>query len=182
MIGASPSALALALGVAVTLLPAKAVAAPAPEGEFTTRARGWGVGLSVGDPLGASVKYFLHPNHALQGQVGYGLLHNGDGIVSFEYLWHSDPIGESPIVDVLGYVGLGIGLGFWATASPNALELYGRDSGAGAAMMVRAPVLGLAFHWVGKPIDTALELSWAPYLIMPELRFIDASIKLRYFF
>lgn len=175
---ALPVAIALALGLAART----SAAAPAPREKFGKKASGWGIGLSLGDVSGASVKYFLHPNHALQGQVGFGLLHNGDGIVSFEYLWHSNPIGESEIVDVLGYVGFGIGVGFWAGGGTSSVQIHARDSAAGAALMLRAPVLGLAFHWVGKPIDTALELSWAPYVVMPELRFLDAAIKVRYFF
>jgi hypothetical protein len=175
---AGPVAIALALGLAART----SAAAPAPREKFGKKASGWGIGGSLGDVSGASVKYFVHPNHAFQGQLGFGLLHNGDGIFSFEYLWHSNVIGESEIVDVLGYVGLGLGLGFWAGGGTSELQLHGRDSQAGAAMMVRAPVLGLAFHWIGRPIDTALEVSWAPYVIMPELLFIDAAIKVRYFF
>jgi len=175
---ALPVAIALALGLAAQT----SWAAPAPRQKFGKKASGWGLGLSLGDVTGASVKYFVHPHHAFQGQVGWGLLHNGDGIVSLEYLWHSGVIGESEIVDVFGYVGLGVGVGFWANAGVSSLQMHGRDPGAGAAMMLRAPVLGLAFHWTEKPIDTALEVSWAPYVIMPELLFIDASIKLRYFF
>jgi hypothetical protein len=175
---AVPVAIVLAVGLAAST----SEAAPAPREKFGRKASGWGLGLSLGDVSGASVKYFLHPHHALQGHLGFGLLHNGDGIFSFEYLWHSGVIGESEIVDVFGYVGLGLGLGFWAGGGTSALQLHGRDTSAGAAMMVRAPILGLAFHWIAKPIDTALEVSWAPYVIMPELLFIDASIKLRYFF
>jgi len=139
---ALPIAIALALGLAAQT----SWAAPAPRQKFGRKASGWGLGLSLGDVTGGSVKYFVHPHHAFQGQIGWGLLHNGDGIASFEYLWHSGVIGESDIVDVLGYVGLGVGVGDWAGEGVTALEMHVGDPGGGAAMMLRAPVLGLAFH------------------------------------
>lgn len=173
----------VALGV--SLAASSAHAGPqAPQEKFGKKAKGWGLGVSLGDVTGASIKKFLHPQHALQFHLGWAPLHNGDGIFSFEYLWHSKPQGESPIVDVMLAAGLGVGVGFWARETA-ALQLYGREATAGVGMLVRAPVLGLVFHWLEYPIDTALELAWSPYVLAvggSELRHGDASIKVRYFF
>ena len=70
-----------------------------------------GLGIVAGDPVGASLKWFVHPHHALQAQVGWGPLHHGDGLVSIEYLYHSKSWGSTDIVDTFGYVGLGVGGG-----------------------------------------------------------------------
>ena len=40
-----------------------------------------GLGIALGDPTGASAKFFLHPRHALQSHVGFGPIHLGAGRV-----------------------------------------------------------------------------------------------------
>ena len=49
------------------------------------------------------------------------------------------------------------------------------------AMLGRLP-FGLAFHWKGVPLDTAVELAWAPYLIPFDPARGDLAIKVRYYF
>ncbi len=150
--------------------------------KFGKKATGFGLGVSVGDPMGLSVKYFLHPSHAISGHLAWGPLHHGDGMASIDYHWHSPPIGDNPIVDAFVYVGGGLGVAFWAKPGPGSLQGHDRSSRGGAALMLRAPALGIAYHWDTVPLDTAIELAWAPYLALPDLRHLDASLKVRYFF
>jgi hypothetical protein len=161
----------------------KATAAPAAgHSKFGKTGTGLGIGASVGDPLGFSIKYFVRPQHALSGHVAYGLLHHGDGLVTVDYHWHTRPIGDSPIVQAMFYVGVGVGVAFWARPGPGALQGHERAAERGAGLILRAPALGLAYHWTRVPIDTAIELAWSPYIVMPDLRHLDASVKVRYFF
>jgi hypothetical protein len=55
--------------------------------------------------------------------------------------------------------------------------------------MLRAPVLGLAFHWKPVPLDTVIEGAWSPFLVEATedhaqvgLGHGDVSVKLRYYF
>lgn len=174
--------------VLVTGLWAASASARPPDGgpnsgrKFGRKGTGLGIGGSFGDPLGFSLKYFLHPQHALSGEVGYGLLHHGDGMVTAAYHWHTKPIGDSPVVDAMFYVGLGVGVAFWGMPGPSGLQVHTRDEDRGAGLVLRVPAIGLAYHWKKVPIDTSLELAWSPYIVLPDLRHLDASIKVRYFF
>jgi hypothetical protein len=151
--------------------------------KFGKRGKGLGLGITAGGPSGASLKLFLHPRHALQVQLGYGLLHHGDGYASVDYLWHTPTVGDSPIVDASFYFGLGVGVGFWAKAGPGKLQAHDRKHpDGGAALLLRVPIGGIAFHWTEKPLDTAIEASWSPYVVLPDLRHFDVSLKVRYFF
>lgn len=169
--------------LAWALVPATAVAQPESQPpKFGRKGKGVGVGISVGDPLGLSVKWFMRPQHALSGHLGYGLLHHGDGLLTVDYHWHTKPIGDSPIVDAMVYFGLGVGLGFWAMPGPAKLQGHDQTSTRGAALLLRVPAFGLAYHWTRVPLDTSLEIAWSPYIVLPDLRHLDASIKVRYFF
>jgi hypothetical protein len=179
----------LACGSALVALLAGSTAHAAGEPDAQGRVKpgkrgtGFGVGASVGDPMGLSIKWFMRPAHALSGHVAWGLLHHGDGLVEIDYHWHSPPIGDSPIVDAFVYVGGGLGVAFWARPGPGRIQGHDRrNASGGAGLVLRAPALGLAYHWTNVPIDTSIELAWAPYLVLPDLRHLDASIKVRYFF
>ncbi len=180
--------LAIAFGIAVASVAATADAkpkrAPKPvsELEFGRNHTGIGLGASLGDPMGASLKWFVRVQHALSFHLAWGLLHHGDGMISVDYHWHTRPIGYSEIVDAHFYIGGGLGLAFWARPGPSGIQLHDRPTRAGAGLMLRAPALGLAYHWREVPLDTALELAWSPYIVLPDLLHLDASIKVRYFF
>jgi hypothetical protein len=151
-------------------------------GKFGRNGKGIGIGASLGDPMGLSIKWFVRAQHALSWHLAWGLLHHGDGLVQMDYAWHTKPIGSSDIVDAHFYIGGGIGVGFWAKPGPRGIQTHERPSRAGAGMIVRAPVLGLAYHWYKVPLDTSLEISYSPYLVLPDWLHGDASIKVRYFF
>jgi hypothetical protein len=155
---------------------------PVAEFKFGRDHKGIGIGLSAGDPMGASIKWFVRIQHALSFHVAWGLLHHGDGLVTVDYHWHTRPIGYSEIVDAHFYIGGGLGLAFWARPGPPRIQIHARPSPSGAALLLRAPALGLAYHWKEVPLDTSLELAWSPYVVLPDLLHLDASIKVRYFF
>jgi hypothetical protein len=176
-------AIVTGIGLTMGLLGSEAWAAePGGHAKFGKTGTGFGIGASVGDPLGFSLKYFLHPRHAISGHLGYGLLHHGDGLVTADYHWHSRPIGDTTIVEAMFYVGVGVGLAFWARPGPERLQGHERAAARGAGLILRVPALGLAYHWKRVPIDTALELAWSPYIVLPDLRHLDASVKVRYYF
>jgi hypothetical protein len=150
--------------------------------KFGRAGKGFGIGVSLGDPLGLSLKYFLRPQHALSFHAAWGVLHHGDGLATIDYHWHTPVIGDSAVVDTRVYIGLGVGVAFWAKPGPSKLQAHDQTSPSGAALMLRVPAAGIAYHWTGAPVDTAIELAWSPYVVRPDLRHLDASIKIRYFF
>lgn len=191
-----------AVAAAVGLVAQDASAAPSPGkklGSGSGKSKGggnFGVGLSLGDPMGLSGKAFLAPNHALQADLGWAPMHHGDGRFGIDYLWHPGVFASGPVADFLPYVGLGVGIMFWGDRCSRAYyyddngnrryrgngHWSGRCSDGGAAMFLRAPILGLGVHWKKAPIDTMVEGSWSPYLIYPDLSHGDFSFKVRYYF
>ncbi len=185
--------LALAIALGTPLVANTAEAAPSPGKKIKGRGGNFGVGLSLGDPMGLSVKGFLAPNHALQGDLGWAPLHHGDGRLGIDYLWHPGVFASGPVAEFLPYVGLGLGMMFWANRCYYRADYYderyrgrsgyyGRCGDGGAAMFLRAPILGLGVHWKKAPLDTMFEGSWSPYLIYPDLAHGDFSFKIRYYF
>jgi hypothetical protein len=186
--------LATSLGATLALtsvltLPTLAFAAPSPSKAGRRKGGNFGLGASLGDPMGASAKLFLHPNHALQWDLGWAPLHHGDGRLGMDYLWHPATIAGNSVVDFGFYLGIGLGLAFWAGHGYyygyHGHNSYrrGRDFGhGGAAMFIRAPVPGMFLHWQTVPLDTVLEGSWSPYVILPDLGHGDVSAKVRYYF
>ncbi len=164
------------VGLAVFLGDAsEASAAPSPGTKISGRGGNTGVGLSIGDPMGLSIKHFFHPAHAIQFHVAWLPLHLGDGGVLFDYLWTPGVFVSNSDFDFMPYIGLGVGLGF--------------DNNQ-AGLIVKPPI-GLAFHWKSVPLDTVLEGTWSPYVIYGPCggrdacfvaRAGDISLKVRYYF
>jgi hypothetical protein len=170
--------LSAALGLAAYLGDASdAQAAPSPGHRISGRGGNTGVGLSLGDPMGLSVKHFFHPAHALQFHLAWLPLHNADGGVGVDYLWTPGVFVSNRTLDFMPYLGLGVALGF-------------DDDQAG--LIIKPPLLGLAVHWKEVPFDTVLEGGWSPYIIYGpcsrdraacmDLAAGDISIKARYYF
>jgi hypothetical protein len=185
-------ALATGLGLASFSLATEAEAAPTPGNKIRGRGGNFGLGLSLGDPMGLSLKYFMAANHALQGDLGWAPLHHGNGRLGMDYLWHPATFVSNSTLDFLPYLGLGIGMAFWAGGYYYGHGGYGHGRGyyrddyyhrsGGVAMFMRLPILGLGFHWKKAPLDTMFEGSWSPYLIYPDLGHGDFSFKIRYYF
>jgi len=176
----------------VWLVADTAEAAPSPGRKISSGSGGnFGLGLSLGDPMGLSMKGFLAPNHAIQGDLGWAPLHHGDGRLGFDYLWHPGVFASGPVAEFLPYLGLGIGMMFWADRcyygdryyyGDRGRGYYGRCGNGGVAMFIRAPILGLGVHWKKAPLDTMFEGSWSPYIVYPDLAHGDFSFKIRYYF
>ncbi|MCX4239158.1 hypothetical protein [Paraliomyxa miuraensis] len=196
-------ALATGVGFLSLALASEAQAAPTPGQKIRGRGGNFGIGLSLGDPMGASMKYFMAPNHSIQGDLGWAPLHHGHGRLGFDYLWHPGTFVSNSTIDLVPYLGLGIGMAFWAgyyhgyhgacggyydPGHPRYDECYDRRDyyyhrgGGGVAMLLRAPILGLGIHWKKAPLDTMFEGSWSPYLVLPHLPHGDFSFKIRYYF
>ncbi len=178
-------------------LPASAAAAPSPGKRIASRGGNFGLGLTLGDPMGVSSKLFLAPNHALQFELGWAPMHHGDGRFGGDYLWHPGILAGGPVAELVPYLGFGIGIMFWGDGRCGRRYYddedgrYRRGHGyqhgrcgepGGAAMFLRAPILGLAVHWKKAPVDVALEGSWSPYIVVPDLAHGDVSFKVRYYF
>jgi hypothetical protein len=181
--------LALATGIATASIGATASAAPTPGQKIKGRGGNIGVGVSLGDPMGGSAKFFLHPNHALQLDLGWAPLHHGHGRLGLDYLWHPGTFVSNGVMDFLPYLGIGVALGFWAGSHHHWGHGHGYGGHGGAGMILRVPILGLGFHWKKVPLDTMLEGSWSPYLVAgsgghawTDLPHGDVSFKVRYYF
>jgi hypothetical protein len=120
-------------------------------------------------------------------------MHHGHGTLTFAYLWHPGVFVSNSTMDFLAYLGVGIGLGFWARHAHwcghgpgHGRDFHGCNSGGGAGFLIRVPVLGLGFHWKPVPLDTMLEGAWSPYMVRSpgfvDLPHGDISFKLRYYF
>ncbi|MCA9708369.1 MAG: hypothetical protein KDK70_21145 [Myxococcales bacterium] len=179
------SALAVAVGLGGVLMSAEAEAAPTPNEKIRGKGGNVGLGLSMGDPLGPSFKWFIVPRHALQSDLGWAPLHHGHGRFGVDYLFHPGSFGNNSVVDFVPYFGVGLGVMFWGGyyyGNRRHGRYYYRYDRGGAGMFMRAPIVGFALHWKNVPIDTVTEFSWAPYIVYPDLAHADFSIKVRYYF
>jgi hypothetical protein len=139
-----------------------------------------GLGATIGDPAGATFKAFVHPQHALEVGAGFGVFHLGAGRLHFAYQFHSRPMTSTDEFDLLGYLGVGVGVAVWAKRY---IGLGGVDDFKHVAFFFRAPVLGLAFHMKKLPIDVFLETAYSP-LCGPPITWwnVDFALGVRYWF
>ena len=179
---------ATCVGLGVTLLPQDSQAAPTVHNSLPTRKGGnTGLGVSVGAPMGLSLKHFFADRHALQFHLAWMPMHvvhpdfnGGGGGILFDYLFHPGAFYRSQELDVVPYFGLGVGLGIDISTNKN-----GKKGHAG--FIVKPPV-GVAIHFLKIPIDVALEGTWAPYIVYGpsrpayNLRTGEVSAKVRYYF
>lgn len=139
-----------------------------------------GLGGTVGDPTGVTFKVFLHRRHALESGAGFGPFHRGSGRMHLAYLFHSRPWAGDDGFVVHGYVGLGVGGAFWHKRyfGPGLPSDFRR-----AALFVRAPVLGIAFHMLEIPLDVFIETAYSP-IVTPPASFwnVDFTLGARYWF
>ena len=170
---------------ATAVLPETASAAPTPSQKIKGRGGRFGFGLSLGDPMGGTIKYFMAANHALQADIGWAPMHHGVGRLGADYLWHPGTFVSTADLDFLPYLGFGVGMAFWAGRCRGYYYYGGHGRGCdngGVAMFLRVPVLGLGIHWKKAPLDTMLEGSWSPFIVLPDLPHGDVSFKIRYYF
>jgi hypothetical protein len=157
-----------------------------------------GIGASVGDPTGFSLKGFFVRHHALQLEVGWGPLHRLRGVTHLTYLGHI-PFAKRKRAEVGLALGVGIGLGFWGFQGPGyeygdappdercdadpTPEAPDDCYNAHPSMAVLARVAaGFYVHWQRRPFDTVLEGAWSPFVAPLDLPLGDVSLKVRWYF
>lgn len=155
-------------------LPQPVEAAPSPSTRLRGTGGNTGVGLSLGDPTGLSIKHFFAPPHALQFHLAWLPLHRAWGGVEVAYLWHPFTLARAAEFDLVAYFGIEIGILF-------ATHAVGFEA---------CPPLGFGFHFKPAPIDLTIEGAWSPIWIYggvdwvsgPWLDAGDVSAKVRYYF
>jgi hypothetical protein len=162
----APVAIAAAFALAA---PQEAQAAPSPSNQIKGKGGNTGVGMTLGSPTGFSLKHFWSAPHALQWNLGWGPLHWGSFRTDVSYLWHPATIASGSVVDLVPYLGAGLGFAIWGHG--RGWYGHGRDTHSGGGhthlgIMFRLPAVGLALHWQGAPLDTVLEGAWTPTIGM----------------
>jgi hypothetical protein len=127
----------------------------------------FGVGLIVGEPTGASLKYFMNDTLAVDGAVGWSFRDETDFYLHSDFLWHkfdliSVPRGQLPFY---------LGVGGWAKFRDP------EDNQAG----LRFPI-GVSYIFDNLPLDIFAEI--APTLeLTPSTRGgITAGVGVRWWF
>ena len=120
------------------------------------RGNNFGFGIILGDPLGASVKYWTAPDQALVGSIGGSYF--GAPRIGADYIWHFDAF-HSSIVKMYAGPGLAIGFGhssyYWLDKK-HGDDFYVREPGStGIAMRV---VVGLNIIPRRSPIELFVEV------------------------
>ncbi|HSD63677.1 MAG TPA: hypothetical protein VLB50_07755 [Ignavibacteriaceae bacterium] len=81
---------------------------------FSPYGKQFGFGIMVGDPLGATLKFWTHDSHAFVVDVGASYF--GSPRIGVDYLWHFNAF-KSRIANLYagpgGAIGVGEGNGFW---------------------------------------------------------------------
>jgi hypothetical protein len=160
------------LAATVIAVASSGVLASAASTARAQEARGFGLGLIIGNPTGVSGKGFLSPEHAIDGAVGFGLLGGEDLQLHADFLWHF-PIKQWSSAALDLYLGVGPWLGFHGHGGRNERET---DVSIGA----RAP-FGLAVMF-DAPFDVFLEVAAGLRLVRKVGFHLDAAIGGRYWF
>jgi hypothetical protein len=132
---------------------------------MSAQERGFGLGISIGEPTGLNGKYWTSSRNAIDGGLAWSFRGEGYLHVHADYLWHfSNIAGGSG--QVIPYLGIGGRIG---------------ARNGGAMFGVRIPA-GLVFYPGRAPIDIFLEI--APILdIAPATELQgNGGIGVRYYF
>lgn len=171
---ASTILLPLVLCGALLFDAAEIAAQPSPSKQVRGGGGNFGLGVTLAGPTGVSAKLFLAPNHALQFQLAWMPFYHHGAVVTFDYLWHPATLVSASVLNLVPYVGPGLGIAFWDH----------KDRGTESGLMLRV-LGGLAIHWRKVPLDTVLELGWTPFFVFDRdfgPAHWDVSLKVRYYF
>ena len=105
--------------------------------------RRFGAGLIVGEPTGASLKYFLTDKTAIDGAIGWGFHNETDLHLHGDFLWHLHDFHSVPEGRLSLYFGVGMRVKF----------RDGEDR-----VGVRVPV-GVSYLLENVPVDVFLEVA-----------------------
>lgn len=128
----------------------------------------FGAGLTVGEPIGPSLKYFFCDSLAVDGAFGWSLHDHTDFYMQSDLLWHNFdliPVSQGRAAVYLGGGGL--------------LRL--RNSGEDDQFGIRAPV-GVSYLFDNAPVDIFVEIGPALDLTPGVRGEVTGGIGFRYWF
>jgi len=143
------------------------------------RGKEFGFGIVLGEPTGATVKYWTNKQNALIGSIGgtaFGSLR-----IQGDYVWHFNAF-SSDIVKL--YIGPGLGVGF-GSGGFGLFYKKGRESWYyredGSAVILGRMVLGANIIPRRSPLEIFVEL--APVIgFVPAVGFgVEAAVGLRFY-
>ena len=145
--------------------------------------KAFGLGLSLGEPLGLSAKWWLDRKSALDMAFGYGYFPHSGPALFVDYVYHVFTIvrpGKAPFYLEL-YMGAGAKCGFWYYRWYRDKDYWETRHGFGFG--IRFPV-GLAMNFTRAPFDVFLELVPAMAFVTPDPVFFDfdGAIGGRFYF
>ncbi len=154
------------------------IAAAAPSEAFAPKKLKWGAGITIGEPTGATAKYWLEKDQALSGSIGgsyYGLPR-----ITVDYLWHLDAF-KSNIFNL--YFGPGAAIGFGEAASLPYDEFKGKSftKGGGFRMGVRG-ITGINWTPKSEPMEYYVEVGTLIGFLPSFRTAVDFAIGVRYYF
>lgn len=128
----------------------------------------FGAGITLGEPIGADVKYWLNRTMAIDGALGWSCHEDTDLYLHSDFLWHHFHLIRVPSGRMPLYYGVG------------ALARF-RHGGYDNQVGVRVPV-GVSYMFDNAPVDIFAE--FAPALdIAPSVRGeVTGGIGIRYWF
>ena len=128
----------------------------------------FGAGATFGEPIGASLKYFLFDTLAVDGAIGWSTHDHSDFYVQNDLLWHNFNL--IPVSQ--GRAGVYVG-GGWLFRK--------RNSGEDDQFGLRAP-LGVAYLFENAPVDVFAEIG--PALdVTPDVRGeVTGGVGVRFWF
>ncbi len=122
--------------------------------------RNFGFGLIIGDPLGATIKYWTAPNQAFDAYIGGSYF--GAPRIGGDYIWHFDAFNSS-VVKMYAGPGLALGFGrgyyygFYNGNGKNGKDyFYYRD--AGTTAVAARVIIGVNIIPRRSPVEIFLEL------------------------
>ncbi len=122
--------------------------------------RNFGFGLIIGEPLGATIKYWTAPNQAFDAYIGGSYF--GAPRIGGDYIWHFDAFNSS-VVKMYAGPGLALGFGrgyyygFYNGHGKNGKDyFYYRD--AGTTAVAARVIIGVNIIPRRSPVEIFLEL------------------------
>ena len=104
----------------------------------------FGAGLIIGEPTGATLKYWFNDTLAIDGAIGWGFHHETDLHIHSEILWHKFDLISVPEGELPFYIGVGARVKF-------------RDDDD-ERIGIRVPV-GVSYIFEDIPVDIFLEVA-----------------------
>jgi len=140
-----------------------------PAGARASDSGDFGLGLIVGDPTGASAKYFLSSVNAIDGAVGFGFIGGNHISLHADLLWHF-PVQQWPQMQLDLYLGVGPRFGIRTKKRDDNVLIGGRGP------------IGIALTFRGAPIDIFLEAAAGLWIVEKFGFDLDAAIGARFWF